>query len=67
MTRTEEGILLLDPNPEDIILQNSPIAGRTIALTEVTVGSPEVTVQPDPQPEGPKLHLGYLGGTMTDF
>ena len=47
MTGTEEGILLY-PNPEDIILQEVCIAGRTITIIEVTADSQEVTAHPDP-------------------
>ena len=42
MTGIEEDILLLDPNPEDIILQEVPVTGRTITTIEVTAGSPDL-------------------------
>ena len=47
MTRVEEDILLLKPNPEYIIFQEVPITGKTITTIEVTAGSPDLEVHPD--------------------
>ena len=66
MTEIVEDILLLDPNPEDIILQEVPIAGKTITTMEVTAGSPHLEVPSDLLPGGPELHLGHPVGIMTD-
>ena len=55
----EEGILLLDTNPEDIVLLEVPIAGRTVTIIEVTADSPEVTAHPDPLSGGPELYLHH--------
>ena len=62
MTWIEEDILLLDPNPEDIIFQEVPITGKTIATIEVTAGSPDLKVNPDLLPGHPVLHLGHQKG-----
>ena len=64
MTGLEDDILLLDPNPQDVTLQEVPIAGRTIIIIEVT--SPEVAAHPDPLLGGPELHIGHQVETMTD-
>ena len=47
MTGIEEDIVLLCPNPEDVILQKVPITGKTIKMIEVTAGSQDLEVHPD--------------------
>ena len=47
MTGIEEDILLLDSNPEDIILHEAPITDKTITTIEVTAWSQDVKVHPD--------------------
>ena len=56
----------LDPNPEDIILQDVLVTGQTIIFIKVTACSPEVKAHPDTLPGGPKLNLGHLLGTMSN-
>ena len=55
MTGTEKGILFLDPNQEDIILQEAPITGKTSSIIEVRADSTEVTANP----VALILHLGF--------
>ena len=46
MTGIEENILLLDPNPEDIILHEVSIAGRTITTILKRASSQDLEVHP---------------------
>ena len=64
MTGIEESILLLYPNPENIILQEVPVTGNKITIIKVTADSPQVTDNPDSLSGGPELHLGHPAGTM---
>ena len=64
-TGIEEDILL-DPNPEDIILQEVLITGRTSKIIEVTSVSSKVTAYPNLLPGEPELHLCHPIGAMKD-
>ena len=55
LRRIEKDILLLDPNAEDMMLQDAPIAGRIIKVIEVTADSPDSEDHSDPLPGGPEL------------
>ena len=48
MTGMKEDTLLSDPNPEDIIMKEGHIEGKTIILIEVTADSPDLEALPDP-------------------
>ena len=66
MTRMEEGILLLDPNPDDIILHEAPITSKTIRAIEMTVGSRYLEVPIDFLLGDPELHQDHPAEIKTD-
>ena len=66
MTGIEEDSLLLDPNPEEIILHKVPINSKKIMTMEVRASSSDLEVHPDLLPGGLELHLGHPIGIMTD-
>ena len=55
MTGIDEDILLLDPNPEDIILHKVPIISKTITTIGITIGSRDLEVPLDFLPGDPNL------------
>ena len=56
MTGIEEDFLLLDPNPDNIMLHEVPITSRTITTIEMIVGSRDLEVPPDFLPGDQELH-----------
>ena len=65
LTGIEKDTLLLDPNPEDIILLEVPITGKTITPIEVKANSPDSEDHPISLPGGLDLHPDHSVGTMT--
>ena len=66
MIEKEDDMLLLDPNPEDIIFQEHHIESKTIIFIELPVDSPDFEVHPYPLLQGPELHQSHPVGIMTN-
>ena len=66
MTEIEEDSLLLEPNPEVMIIQEGDIEGQIILHTKVKVDNQDSEVNIDPLPEDPEVHQGLLAEIMTD-
>ena len=64
MIGTEEDILLLDLNPENILVQEDNVEGQTIIQLDMTTDSQDLEVHPDPLSGNPELHLGHPVGTV---